>query len=724
MAVTPEATRSEQEGGDDVIEISIPFTAVICPNCEVPREAGPCPECSYEVPAPEIDEHAKARAGAFRPLADQLAALEKRFDQIDDGEIPLTPDQFLQAMAESDIFERAREMIKIGPELSQLDFADHKVVGGQARNIVAEHMGRVEGLLELCEEIGRFRPEPPADQLRALAIDTGRYGVEIARAFVGAIAAQTFDEARSQAALTEELLSGFPFEAAISAALEKLEPLAAPDLNRRLALALGTGDFIDEDDNLDIGRILVSFADEEEPLSLLAERAEIYFSHLIDGPSSGDGSAAIVLPSLALVANSERPLRTHSAARLLKEALTKAVQANKQATLTVIDRTTAQGALIYTALSRVERAVNRLDIEAEAEQAVDHVMSTYRNLTETTFRTIGWLSVSLDLILDGKALPSDAHPPMLGELCQRLAAGSELSQLIAESVDPGLRNAEAHSQYQWISKRGVVKDLRTGQEWSADELGEALLILTSCVAGADAGYGCFVIGEGMSGEMPDWLREDETPIALEMLATLCFAPYGHEIDTLADGGGTVILSKVGSRDPARLIPPLGGMAILCKPKAFCVRTVDDEVLVEVPADAVMAAVSPQAAFKDLSMLDLTYEISRTRASDTQQVDEEFAAFAAKVLGVTGLRSLAGGQWKATMLSDLRDRLNWVADFVKRLDAGQTDLAFLRKRLSKTRSSLSKASRGASGSVESLVSQLTQLVEWAEATGFRWPPKAE
>jgi hypothetical protein len=41
--------------------------------------------------------------------------------------------------------------------------------------------------------------------------------------------------------------------------LENIEPFAAPDLNRRLALALGEGDFIDEDDNLDVGRILISF---------------------------------------------------------------------------------------------------------------------------------------------------------------------------------------------------------------------------------------------------------------------------------------------------------------------------------------------------------------------------------------------------------------------------------------------------------------------------------
>ena len=88
-------------------------------------------------------------------------------------------------------------MAKVGGELTGLDLSDHKVVGGEARRVVAGHLDRVEELLARCQEIGRFKAEPPADGLlRALAIETGRFGADIASALVGAIAAESYDEAR------------------------------------------------------------------------------------------------------------------------------------------------------------------------------------------------------------------------------------------------------------------------------------------------------------------------------------------------------------------------------------------------------------------------------------------------------------------------------------------------------------------------------------------------
>jgi hypothetical protein len=85
------------------------------------------------------------------------------------------------------------------------------VVGGKARSIIAGHIGRVEELLTCCEEIGRFRAEPPADELRALAIESGRFGTDLASALIGAVAAQSFDEAREQTTRAQELLTGkFP----------------------------------------------------------------------------------------------------------------------------------------------------------------------------------------------------------------------------------------------------------------------------------------------------------------------------------------------------------------------------------------------------------------------------------------------------------------------------------------------------------------------------------
>lgn len=714
---------AEKPDGDDVIEISVPFAAMTCPQCEVPREPGPCPECGTEVAAPEADKETAMRRAAFLPLVERLSEIRRGFDQIGEGEISLTPDQFLKAMGETDIYERAGTMAKVGGELTGLDLADPKVVGGGARRIVAAHVDRVAELLKRCQEIGRFRPEAPADELRALAIDSGRFGADLAGALIGAIAAQSFDEARQQSARAQELLSGFPFGEAIEEALEKLEPVAAPDLNRRMALALGiAGDYLDEDGELDLARILTGFASEEEPLAAVASRAERYFAHLIEGEIAGDGSATVLLPALALVAASERPLLTHSSALLLKASLSEAARLDPASTRVLVERTTAQGALIYTALSRVERAVGRLHDDSLAEEAVELLMGAYKNLAETSFRTIGWLAVGLDLIVAGESLPAEDHPPMLGELCQRLTSGGELSRLLATCIDSGLRNAEAHSQYRWVAARQVVKDLRTEQEWSIEQIDEAVAEISACLAGADAGYGCFVIGTGLAGEVPEWLHEDETPIALEMLATLSFSPYGHEVESVEDGGGTVVLSRAASRDPARLIPPLGGLGAFAKAPRFSVRTADGEVLVDVDAADVRGAITAAPVFKDLSILKLAYENGRRAAPDPGRVDGEFAAFAAKVIGVAGLRALGNGDFGPWVLNDLRDRVNWVAQLTKPFASEEVDPAELRRQLDGIRKALTRAAGGRSGSIESLAVRLTRLAEWGEASGYSWPPK--
>ena len=162
--------------------------------------------------------------------------------------------------------------------------------------------------------------------------------------------------------------------------------------------------------------------------------------------------------------------------------------------------------------------------------------------------------------------------------------------------------------------------------------------------------------------------------------------------------------------------------MLAEAKTFSVRTAEGDVLVEVDANEVKAAITAKPAFKDLSILNLAYENSRSRAADPGRIDGEFAAFAAKVIGVSGLRALTVGNFGPGVLNDLRDRINWGATFLRRLNTDEVDLRALQKRFSRIRESLSKVSRSAEGSIESLTIQLVKLAEWAESTGFSWPPK--
>lgn len=717
---TPDPQGSPSEDDSTIFEISIPFSAVVCPTCDVPREPGTCPECGQEIPPPETDEHARARGRAFGPLRERITAIRSQFDAIGDGVIPTTPGQFLDAVRETEILGRAAELAGSARRLNGLDLADRTVVGGAARMALVSLVEVCEEMLAECADLGRFRPIQTGSDLRKLAIASGRYGVEVAEASVSIVAAQSYDEARTQGEHLNGLLDGFPLADAYSDTLEKLQEEVEPDLNERLGLALGVdGQFVDEDGALDMTRMLVSFAEEEQPLQVLGERAVSYFSHLFEGEPPTDGQGAILIPALSLICSSTHPLRSHSIAMALRQQLSEALRIDPEATAALIESTSAQGALIYTALGRVERVFNDFDQRSDPAQLIDDVMRAYKDITETSFRSMGWLAVRLHRINAGRGGVVDQHPPMLRDLSNQLATCGRLGQLLVDSLDVELRNAEAHSQYQWISAQEVVRDLRTGQEWTVEEIADALALLVACLAGIDAGYGCFVVEADLPGGIPEWLQSGDTPIAIEMLATICFAPYGHEIERLEDEGGTVVLKKVGSRDPARLVPPIGGLAAFTDTDTYRVCSIYGDQLIAVSAAEVRKAIHAPGIFKDLAMLDLTYQSSRELSEDHGRVDDQFAAFLAKVIGVSAMQALVASDISPTALSDIRERARWGIDFLRELNCEEVDCGDLRRRLGRIRDAAPRASH--QGGVESLATLLGGLVETAEATGHQWPP---
>ena len=174
----------------------------------------------------------------------------------------------------------------------------------------------------------------------------------------------------------------------------------------------------------------------------------------------------------------------------------------------------------------------------------------------------------------------------------------------------------------------------------------------------------------------------------------------------------------GQADPA----VRAGWGSLAEAETFSVRTAEGDVLVEVDANEVKAAIICEAGVQRPLDPQPRLREQPEPGGRPGRIDGEFAAFAAKVIGVSGLRALTVGNFGPGVLNDLRDRINWGATFLRRLNTDEVDLRALQKRFSRMRESLSKVSRSAEGSIESLTIQLVKLAEWAESTGFSWPPK--
>jgi hypothetical protein len=626
---------------------------------------------------------------------------------------------------ETDLFSAVAEMGHLGEQLEGLDLGDSKMLGSEVRRKITDHLGHVENLLRLCRDIAAFQPEPPADELRELTIASGKYGAEMLDAFTRTLSAENFTEAQKAAEEVKRLVARFPQGDAIHDALAKLRPWSTPDLDARLALALGrSGPFIDEDGVLDPARAMMAFASENSPYEAMSRQARSYFGHLIGTSGEVSGSEAVLLGPMVLLAAAALPLHAHRTSQLMFTYLSEAWGRNPTDVKYLIERTTEQGPVIYAALAQLQRGTQILSRDPSDEAALDQTLSGYRKLTETAFRTVGWLAVGIERINTGQAISSADHPPMLGELEQRLQSGGPLGKLLAGSVDTALRNAEAHVQYRWVPEREAVLDIRTHQEWAVSEVEDAIDLLVSCLAGADAGYACFVVGADVMHAAPEWLTDGVTPEAPLALASMCFSPNGYEVVEVNDNGATVVVKEPDIIDPARLLPSLAGMAAFVRSaEVFRVVTPDGKVLVEVEESTMRSAVEASPSLKGLGVMATVFESCIRSGMEPTQASRDFAALMAAVVAKGGLQDLVRRELAPAAFRDLIDQLRYLATFANKRFVGE-DVQSFRHRISKLRMSAVNASRGDFRALESMTDQLGALASWADSQGIHWPPQAE
>jgi hypothetical protein len=413
---------AEQQSDGGPFEIKLGFAAASCPNCEVAREPGVCPECGAEIPEVEPGKLEQMRQNAFASLAGEARELVSSFDDPPEADVSLSVDQFVACVVDLDVIAKAGEFATLGNRLGELDFDDPKVVGGLARQTIVEYLERIRDLRRDLWELARFHAEGPAIELREVAFDIGRWAAEVVDIFLRALTSTSISGARNATAVIQQRLEHSPFHDRFSQVMEELPAWATPDEDARVSVALGReGIYTDEDGHLVLEAILGAFADEAEPYKALGETASSYFESVIGpGAAKGEGSALLIVPA-ATVATLDRPLLAHRLARLVHDLIGRALVVDRAAVEAVAGRAAEQAPLILAAASRIQKEFRLLSNVAEHDEIDDEIvvaalLDAHRELLESSHRTLGAVVLDLSRIERGQGPGLEGEPPMLGTL--------------------------------------------------------------------------------------------------------------------------------------------------------------------------------------------------------------------------------------------------------------------------------------------------------------------
>jgi hypothetical protein len=504
-----------------------------------------------------------------------------------------------------------------------------------------------------------------------------------------------------------------------------------PDIDARVGLVLGReGIYTDDFGFLDPSRVFGAFAGEGNPFDAVAARSRAYFAHLLGpGPAQEPGfDALLTLPAVAL-ATLDRPLVAHRIARSVHELMAAAWAVDPEAVQALIERTTAQGPLLFAAAARIERgfkllAAGELSGLVDDESVVKTVMDTYEALAEASFRTYGWLARDLIVVADGGTVEKSDQPPTLGSLEQQLASsGSEVGEAMAASSESASRNAAAHEEYRWDAAAEELHDLRTGQVWSLEVFEKTAFRLIGAVIGADAGYSCFVGSGQVELEVPDWLAAGETPHATGILARASFGAFGFQVLEVHDNGATVVIERPDQLDKSRLMPPLGGMsAILGDVEAFRILGDDGTPLLDVAGEAMVEARDAAESVRDLaSLAPLLSDGERSGHDPNEALMRVLTVQVAQVVlaAIQAVQASDAGLHTARLVGE---RLNFVIRFAQeRSERGDREVRRLVDRLGRASAAAFATAQGVPGAADRLGPQLVSLMQWAQSRGISWPP---
>jgi hypothetical protein len=708
------------------ISFSLSFPAGACTECGQPGPPGTCLECGGDVPATaEESESVEARIRALGPLRDEADALLGRYQTISEPHIPVAPDQYAAALADSRVLARMRVSMRFPHRLGGFDLDDVAIIEGTLYEAAAKYVAELEAIHRAVSEIAWFiPPNSEVDRARRAMIASGRHATEIGVTVLRALAGSSLDDVSAHQIRLRQLFDGFPYAADFAEALAALETLPSADFDARVSLAFRT-DLVATDPFglLDPARVFTAFAGTENPLGQLAQASVGYLAHLIGedvGPADPE-AAGLGMTVLAL-ASLDRPLPAHRVARNAIDLFREAHCRNPTAAIDLLERTVGQGPRIFAAAKRIQDDVYYLTsgLARDESDLVRRLIDTYKALAESSFRAYAWLVRDAYAIIDGRYDPS-ATLPMIGPLEKAMSQHADaLSDAVARAVDRKLRNAEAHEDWRYDEATG---HLVLGDEFrlSLAQFGVRFERLLTTVIGLDAAFACFSVLYGKS-EVPEWLVAGEAPFATEMLVRGMLGANGMELVAIREDEGLTFVVATPAEPSAALVS-LAGIAPLVTHEQLAIETESGKEVVTAEKQAFAEFAVAEEPVKDLALFAPLY--SAGSAAGKPHVDllaDTMALFIALIAAVDipAVR-IAIGIGNAQPFKDLRTRLSYVISFVEnRRGSDFPEISHVVQDLRTARRMLVLVIRGEQRALLRLIAALTSAAEWADKRGYRWP----
>jgi hypothetical protein len=713
------------------ISFSLVFSAEECQNCGRVTPTSPCVHCGADVAqVNKTSDLALARQKAFAKLLARAEELQARYDELPQPHIPVAPDQYGAAVADSRVLRRAGVLLRSLHRLDELGFNDQKTIGTTARKRLERLVAALEGIYKETEQIAWFRaPSDEVARVRTALIATGSYITEVVVTLLRALSALSPEEVVPLQVRFQELLANYPYENEFTAALAALEELPVGDVNQRVSLALGTDVVVADDLGLlDPARMLSAFAGGDDPFTPLARSCARYLSHLgaVDPESVGPEGAALALGAFGLIVL-DRPLAAHGIARLVVDLLTQAGAKDPHATAALFTRTFGEGPRIFAAAKRIHDDLYYLaaGLARDEDDVVGRLVDTYRRLAESSFRSYLWLVVDAQEIVAGRKRSPVDRAPMLGELEQRLEGREDdLSKSLLRAVDRVLRNADAHEDFRLNAEtREIVLD---GRRLTLDRFERKLERLVSASLALDAAFTCRAYETGNLETVPEWLTAGEAPYASELLTRAFLGAYGIELVGLRLDDDLTLLVAWDSPDRVQALAPLCAVAQLFPRTRRLVlqADADGDPLIAAETGAFRAFADAGEAVKNLAVLAPLYSAGIEAGRDQEATAEDFLALAIVLIVATDVPRLkiALGVGNPAPLVTLEERLAYVISFVRERSLALSPKAEAAvSALNSAKVASMFARRGDSAAIQRMTKALSRAATWADARGCRWPP---
>ncbi len=666
----------------------------------------------------------------MEPFAEEAQVLRKRFERPFEATIPLSNDQFVACLQDTEVLGRIQQVISACHDLAALNMNDPQAIGTEVRQAVAASVDEIRELTNIAEELASFAPQEPASELQDMGIEVSKLGSDVIARLIETVTAGTIEEAKEANRLMQAALDSFNFPT--DELFERLEQYAQPDVDARVSLVLDKpGNYTDEFGFIDTGKVFGAFVGEGTLFQSLAERARAYFSHLVPTESLSEGAAvALILPAVML-GTLDRPLIGHRAARGMTALTEAAMDRDADQVRAIVKRSTNEGPRLFAAASRIYKGMRQMYLADKVEGidedlALREVMHAYQELSESSYKAYGRAVLDLQAIAEGETVSNDERLPTLGPLKQRLdASEGDLARLVGAALDTDLRNASAHAQYRWDEEAFEIEDFDTGQRWTLDDLQQRVDYLVGTAVGLDAGFCCMIVAEGFDLEPPEWLLSGKAPGLTAMLAETIFSASGYPGILLEDKGATVRVRNADTSDLTPLMTALGGLSAVIPP-ADSYRVIDAEsgvTLLDVPGDEMQAARDAEDD-KDLALIRALCSSAGRTGRDEKEAMRESLAVQAKVVCVTAMIDVIEQGLHQDVFARMRVRFEAVREFaLSRGTSDDPDLAKLAQRFERAIALTYRVISSKGRELTRLGRSLDSIIAWAEAQGVVWPPHA-